>query len=245
MLLGSIPRFFRTCKQRLRRESSIVFMSFGSLRRLEPVSRIFGLDRGKPVDRCFIERFLDRCAEDVHGHVLEIGDNTYTVRYGGARVTQSDVLHATPDNPKANIIADLTSAYQIPSETFDCIILTQTLQYIFDPRAAIRTLYRILKSGGIVLATFPGISQISRYDMGRWGDYWRFTTLSARRLFEEVFPAENLEIHAYGNVFVAIAFLHGLATEELTKKELDHVDPDYEVVITVRAVKPLNRSSQP
>jgi len=220
-------------------------MRFGSLRRLEPVSRVFGLDRGKPIDRYFIENFLARRAEDIHGHVLEIGDNTYTVQFGGAKVSQSDVLHATPGNPKANIIADLTSAHQIPSDTFDCIILTQTLQYIFDPKAAIGTLYRILKPGGVLLVTVPGISQISRYDMDRWGDYWRFTTLSTRGLFEEVFPSGSVETNAHGNVFVAIAFLHGLAAEELTKRELDYLDPDYEVIITVRAVKPLNRRPRP
>ena len=67
---------------------------------------------------------------------------------------------------------------------------------------------------------------------------WRFTTLSARRLFGEVFPTENVTVEAYGNVLVAVAFLHGLAAEELRQEELDHRDPDYEVLITVRAVKP-------
>jgi len=104
--------------------------------------------------------------------------------------------------------------------------------------AALKTLYRILKPGGVLLATFPGISQISRHDMDRWGDYWRFTTLSARRLLEKVFPAANVRVEAYGNVLAAIAFLHGLATQELRQEELDYGDPDYEVLIAVRAVKP-------
>jgi SAM-dependent methyltransferase len=112
------------------------------------------------------------------------------------------------------------------------------LQFIYDVRAAIRHLHRILKPSGVLLATFPGISQISRYDMDRWGDYWRFTTLSARRLLEEVFPPGNVTVRAYGNVLAAVAFLHGLSAEELRREELDYHDPDYELIITVRAVKP-------
>jgi ubiquinone/menaquinone biosynthesis C-methylase UbiE len=136
------------------------------------------------------------------------------------------------------MVADLTCADHIPSDTFDCILLTQTLQFIYDVRAALKTLYRILKPAGILLATFPGISQISRYDMERWGDHWRFTSLSSRRLFAEVFPSARVTVEAHGSVLTALAFLHGLAMEELRQEELDARDPDYEVVITVRAVKP-------
>jgi len=210
----------------------------GSLRRLQPISRVYGFDRGLCIDRYYIDQFLSAHTPDIRGCVLEIGDDTYTRAFGGDHVSESDVLHVAEGDPKATIVADLTCADQIPSDVFDCIIFTQTLQFIYDMRAAIRTLHRILKPGGVLLATFPGISQISRYDMDRWGDYWRFTTLSARRLFEEVFPAGNVSVEAYGNVLAAIAFLHGLAAEELKQRELDHNDPDYEVLITVRVAKP-------
>ena len=144
----------------------------------------------------------------------------------------------TEGNPKATIVADLTCANHLPPDTFDCIILTQTLQFIYDVRSALKTLHRILKPGGILLATFGGISQISRWDMDRWGHYWNFTTLSARQLFEELFPAAKVKVDAYGNVLAAIALLHGLARQELRQEELNHHDSDYEVLITVRAVKP-------
>src|SRR4029453_10983902 len=114
-------------------------------------------------------------------------------------------------NPKATIVADLTCANHLPSDTFDCIFLTQKLQFIYDVRANLKTLYRILKPAGRLLATFSGISQISRYDMDHWGDYWRFTSLSSRRLFAEVFPSAQVTVEAHGNVLTALAFLHGLA----------------------------------
>ena len=135
-------------------------------------------------------------------------------------------------------MADLTCTDCIPTSTFDCIILTQTLQFIYDVPSAIRTLYRILKPGGVLLATASGISQISRYDMDRWGEFWRFTPLSAKRLFQEAFPEEGLSVESYGNVLVAVAFLHGLAAEDLRSHELAYYDQDYPVIITVRAQKP-------
>ncbi len=210
-----------------------------SLWRLQPISKVFGLDRGQPIDRYYIERFLATHAADVQGRVLEIAENSYTKQFGGNRVTQSDVLHVEAGHPHVTIVADLTHGDQLPSNTYDCILLTQTLPVIFDLRAAMQTVYRILKPGGILLATVPGISKISRYDEERWGYYWGFTSLSARKLVAEWFPPESMQVSAHGNVLVAIAFLHGLAAGELTAAELGYDDPEYEVNIAVRARKPL------
>jgi SAM-dependent methyltransferase len=207
------------------------------LRRLQPISRLFGLDRGLPIDRYYIERFLSGQELDIKGCVLEIGDDSYTRKFGGDRVSKSEVLHIEEGNPKATIVADLTRADHIASETFDCIIFTQTLQVIYDVRAATYTLNRILKPGGVLLATFSGISQISRYDMDRWGDYWRFTDASARQLFGQVFGPENVTITTDGNVLAACSYLHGLAAHELDQSELDYHDPDYQVLIKIRATK--------
>jgi SAM-dependent methyltransferase len=213
------------------------FVRFGSLRRLRPISSDWGTERGQPIDRFYIERFLAENAADIRGRILEIGDNTYTLAFGGEQVTQSDVLHVAENRPQVTILGDLTNADHIPPDSFDCFILTQTLQAIYDVPAAIATAQRILKPGGVVLATVPGISKISRYDMDRWGYYWSFTTASARRLFSEAFPATNVQVEARGNVLAAIAFLHGLAAHELKRRELEVRDPDYEVLITIRAVK--------
>ena len=212
---------------------------FGDLRRVTPISAHWGFERGRPVDRYYIEGFLDACSGDVRGRVLEIADNSYTLKFGGDRVVRSEVLHAETGNPRATIVGDLASGENIPSDAFDCIILTQTLLVIYDVRAAIRTIFRILKPGGVVLVTVPGVShKISRGDMDKWGDFWRFTTRSAQQLFNETFPPSNVTVRAYGNVLSASAFLYGLAVEDLRTEELNHFDPDFEVSISVRAVKP-------
>ena len=155
-------------------------------------------------------------------------------------MARCDVLHAQPGIRRRPIVADLargSASYSRP-ELSTARFSTQVLHVIRDPGAAVRTIRRILRPGGIVLATFPGISQVSRWDMVRWGDYWRFTTLSARRLFEARFPPELVSVAAHGNVLVAIAFLYGLAASDLRPEELDHHDPDYPLLITVRAESP-------
>lgn len=210
---------------------------WGDLRRLEPVSRVFGFDRGLPVDRHYIERFLAAHAGSIRGRVLEVGDDAYTRRFGAERVVRADVLHGVDGNSRATFVADLAAGEELPSQAFDCVILTQTLHLVFDLKAAVSTLYRILKPGGVLLLTVPGISQRSTDEWrDRW--CWSLTTCSARRLFEAEFGAEWIEVAAHGNVLAAVAFLEGVATEELQASELDLVDPQYEVLVTVKATRP-------
>ena len=216
---------------------SVGRVRLGALRRVQPISGVFGYDRGLPIDRYYIENFLARYMDDIKGGVLEIGDNAYTRRFGGDKVLVSDILHVAEGNLLATLVGDLARADHIPTAAFDCVILTQTLHLIYDVRAALTTLYRILKPGGVLLATFPGITRIGH---GEWGStwYWSFTTRSAQRLFEEVFTVSQVAVETYGNVLAAVAFLHGLAVKELRQEELDYDDPDYQVIIAVRAIKP-------
>jgi hypothetical protein len=199
---------------------------------LEPVSREFGFERGKPVDRWYIERFLNEHRADIRGAVLEVAESTYTQWYGGGQVTQSDVLHRQ-GNDESTIVGDLTTGEGLPQQAYDCFICTQTLPFIYDVHAAVRGMATVLKPGGVVLATVPGMSQVSRDDKRDWGDWWRFTSQGTQRLFEEAF--DEVEVQAHGNVLSASAFLYAYAAEELTEAELAHRDPDYELLITVRA----------
>ncbi len=220
----------------LRPQPSPGGVRWGDLRRVTPISRHWGYDRGQPIDRYYIENFLEAHSADVSGNVLEIGDDGYTRRFGGAKVKKSDVLNLRDGVPGTTIVGDLCDAAHIPSDSFDCVISTQTLQLIPEPAAALRTLQRTLRLGGVLLATFPGISQT--YD-AEWQAcwYWSFTTLSARLLFNEAFGENNVTVEAFGNVLAAVSFLEGLASQELTRDELDTRDPGYDVTITVRAMK--------
>ncbi|MBA3657366.1 MAG: methyltransferase domain-containing protein [Gemmatimonadaceae bacterium] len=205
--------------------------------RAEPFSRQFGGDRGTPICRLYIADFLEHHCSDIRGNTLEIADDTYIKRYGGAGVSKADILHLDAAAPGATIIGDLTVGDNIESDRFDCVILTQTLNVIFDLEAAVGTVHRILKPGGVVLATMPGISQISQYDMNRWGEYWRFTTASAEKLFNIFAGSGTVEVRSRGNLPAAVAYLQGLSVEDVGRRRLEPTDPDYQLLITVRAVK--------
>jgi len=234
----SLKRWIRKAQHRYSLRPPLGWVRFGTLRRIVPISPIFGMERGQGIDRYYIEKFLGKYSDDIRTHVLEIAEPRYTRQFGGNRVTRSDILHAVPGNPEATLVGDLVTGQGIPREAFDCMILTQTFPFIYEVRAAIATVFAALKPSGVLLATVSGISQISRYDMERWGDYWRFTTASSHRLFNEFWPSEGVTVEAYGNVLVAMAYLYGLSSVELTAQELDYHDPDYQVLITIRAVKP-------
>jgi len=209
---------------------------FGELGRLTPVDRDFGWSRGRPIDRHYIEGFLSLHSGDIQGRVLEFQSNAYTREFGGSRVSQSDILDCSAENPRATIVADIAQADSIPCGTYDCIICTQVLCSVFDLRGAIDNLKRILKPGGVVLVTVLGIAH-KRVSGEGAEDYWRLTSNSARRLFVDAFGSENVEVKTYGNVLAATAFLHGLAVEELSVHEIDYNDPEQEITVAVRAVK--------
>jgi SAM-dependent methyltransferase len=210
--------------------------NLGDLRRTTPVDPNWGFERGTPIDRFYVEEFIRAHAEDIRGRVLEIAAPDYTNRFG-RDVEKIDVLMATEGNPQATIVADLTDARHIPDGTFDCAIVTQTLQFVYDVRAAFATLQRILAPEGVLLVTVPGLTKISPPEDDVFGEWWHFTARSARRLSAEAFGETNVEVRTYGNVLTAAGFLYGLAATDLTLEELETHDRLYEVTIGVRAVK--------
>jgi SAM-dependent methyltransferase len=166
--------------------------------------------------------------------VLEIGDNCYTVRFGGANVGRSDILHVDASNPDATIVGDLSNSDVLPSDTFDCVVLTQTLQFIYDMRKALGAIARSLKPGGALLVTVPGIT---RFDRSQWTWYWSLTELALAQLLAESFDPSDIAIENFGNVFAAICLLEGLAVSEVPTAKLDVLDPTFPVVIAARVVK--------
>jgi hypothetical protein len=206
-----------------------------------PLSNSWGFDRGTPIDRYFIEAFLARHDGDIRGRVLEIKSDTYTARFGRA-VTARDVLDIDASNPNATLIADLADTSSMPAAEYDCFILTQTLQLIFDFGAAVASAHKLLRPGGVLLVTVPCVSRVvPRY--GQETDYWRFTPASCRRLFGEVFGPANITVQPLGNVGAGVAFLRGAAVEEVPHTVLDQNDADFPVVIAVRAVRRQERAA--
>ena len=234
----AIPRRLRQWLSRKKAWPPLGTVRWGGLRRTAPISRDWGFDRGQPIDRHYIERFLSDHSTDIRGRVLEIDNNAYTRMFGGDRVTRSDVLHISEMKPGVTMVGDLARTDDLPADLFDCIVLTQTLQLTYDVAAVVRTLRKMLKPGGVALVTVPCISKMTRDEEGTWGYHWGFTSLSAKRLFGDTFSRETVRVTTYGNVLTSAAFLYGLATEELDPDELAFVDPEFELVVCVRAQKP-------
>lgn len=236
--MGTLTKFSSRLVRRLGRlhQPFVGAVDLGDLARTTPVSRYFGYDRGTPIDRFYIEDFFDRFSSNIRGRVLEVGDTTYSERFG-CGVTQQEVLHLH-QNSGATIVADIAETDSLPARAFDCIILPQTLQFIYDIGAAVREVHRALRPAGVVLATVPGISSRGR---GEWADRWcwSLTEVSARNLFGQSFAAEDLNIAVYGNVYAATCFLQGLALEEVDKANLKQRDSMYPVIVGVCARRSL------
>jgi SAM-dependent methyltransferase len=220
------------------------FARRGAMRRLRPVSEDWGFDRGMPIDRWYIDDFLLRFsrqpgygAGDIQGRVVEVGGDAYARRFASGEGTSIDVLHVSAENPKATVVGDLVTGDGVPTGAFDCVICTQTLHVIYDIHAAVATLHRMLRPGGVALVTAPGITRSCIPDRDFWGDYWRLTAQSAARMFGDAFGPANVRIEPYGNLLTAMGFLQGMGAEEFRPWELKLRDPDYEVLIGIRAQK--------
>ena len=193
-----LPAPLRVALQRYRDGASHIppvgGVRWGDLQRITPLSRQWGFDRGLPVDCYYIERFVAAHAADIQGRTLEIGDDAYTRQ--SATSASATAMCCTPSPAtRGRRSSRIVAGDQLPSSHYDCINCTQTLQFIYDVPAALRTLHRILKKpGGILLVTLPGISKMSTQDMARWGAYWRFTRMSSHRLFTEVFPPGSVTV---------------------------------------------------
>lgn len=209
-------------------------MRWGDFRATEPKSRRFA-ERGDPIDRHYIESFLEEHAADVRGVALEVASDEYIRRFGGTAVERAEVVSILP-GPGVTIVGDLRKRATLPPQHFDVIVLTQTLQFIYEVHEAMDTIAQSLKPGGVLLLTVPGISQISRSDQERTGDYWRFTPASVQRLLDDHFRGGSVSVRSFGNVLSAIAFLHNVARQELTPEEIDVQDAQYPMIVAGRAV---------
>ena len=209
---------------------------WGDFRRTDPVSRDWGYDRGMPIDRRHIEDFLAAHSSDVRGAVLEVQEDDFTLALGGQRVRRHDILDIDETNPRATVLADLRVAPEIASDTYDCIILTQTLHVIDDMSAVLRECYRILKPEGVLLATFPAASRVC-LEYGEEGDYWRTTPAGARALLRSSFGPSIISSEGLGNVLTNTAFLYGLSACDLTDEEFTAHDPYFPALAGVRAKK--------
>ncbi|MGY1609578.1 methyltransferase domain-containing protein [Geodermatophilus sp. SYSU D00700] len=199
---------------------------FGDLRRTAALSA-WGDERGTPVDRWYIERFLRAHEDDVRGHALEVKADQYASRLGAKSV---DIVDIDEDNPRATVVGDLCVSSTLQPGTYDVAVVTQTLQLVSEPLEAVRNLLASLRPGGRLLITVPTLSRIVDRT-----DRWRWTPSGMQELLTHVAPAQSeVESTGLGNGLTARAFLFGLAVEDLNKDVLNQDDEFYPMVVGAR-----------
>jgi hypothetical protein len=208
---------------------------WGNLRRKQPFSAHYGFDRGLPVDRRYIERFLARMRDRIRGDVLEVRAAEYTRRFGSAGLT-SHVIDIDPANAAAAVIGDLCEPGMLAADAYDCVILTQTLQFLAAPDLALINLWGSLRRGGTILITVPCAARIDHESPE--ADYWRFTPAGLRRLIERHCDGAVIEVEAGGNLTTALAALLGLAIEDLREEDLAADDPVFPIIASAAITKP-------
>jgi SAM-dependent methyltransferase len=133
--------------------------------------------------RYYVDEFFTRRVAALPGgaRVADIGGRKSTKRgqFDIEREVEARGLRVTYINldPAAepDILAD---ACDIPaaSGSFDATILAETVEHLPDPGAALHEAARLLRAGGVLLATAPFIYQIhpDPLDVGRYApDWWR------------------------------------------------------------------------
>lgn len=198
---------------------------FGDLSRTAPLDR-WGHERGTAVDRWYIRRWLHQQSAHVRGHVLEVKEDRYASGLGAATV---EVVDIDPGNPLATLVADLCVPGALPAARYDAAVVTQTLQFVTDPHAAVRHLVAALQPGGSLLLTVPCLSRLDGP-----ADRWRWTPAGARDLLEDCAPGAVREVSGLGNGLAGRAFLFGLAAEDLPAGVLEAADPALPLLVAAR-----------
>jgi len=208
---------------------------WGNLRRVAPFSTDFGFDRGTPIDRFYLHRFLDRNRASIAGDVLEIQTPMYT-RAFGRDVRNAHGIDINPD-ARATYTCDLADADGlVPSDRYDCFLLPNTLCVLRRIEPCLRQALRVVKPGGVILASTAAFVPLTP----DYPDYWHLSADGWKEVAARAWPGadvENVEIQAHGNCLAASAAMLGLAAEELTPGELEVNDARYPVLITLKCVK--------
>ena len=201
---------------------------WGNLRRTTPFSATYGFDRGTPIDRYYLNQFLNLHRDRISGAVLEVQTDGYTERFG-AGVTRADTFDIVPLFDPTYLCDFAHCDAAIPSRAYDCLLLPNTLPHLRELDRALAQAARVVRPGGTILASAAGLLPLTR-DVP---EYWRLSPDGWRERLSSAWPGAAIDVAGHGNCLASVAAQLGLAVEELTAAELDVQDPRYPVLITV------------
>ena len=135
---------------------------------------------------------------------MDVGcrDRPYEQLFAGraARYVGVDVV----EGEKVDVVAP-ADALPFSDEQFDCLLSTQTLQYVPRPLDALEEFRRVLKPNGTLFLSTHGVGFTDRAIR----DYWRWTEHGLRSLFQQTSGWGDVEVLPAGGVLCAAAYLIG------------------------------------
>jgi len=131
--------------------------------------------------------------------VLDVGTKQAPYRQYFTRC-RFDTVDVRPE-VQPDFVADVQQlAGAVPVEAYDLVICTEVLEHVEDPRGAIEQIRRVLKPGGILLATTPFIVPYHPDPT----DYWRLTPEAWRSILR---GWSSAQIQPHGNRPLALWYL--------------------------------------
>lgn len=196
-----------------------------------PLSRNFGVERGTPVGRYYIDKFIVSNCNTVSGDFLEFGAVARYKKYFNKHISYDTI--SIFDEEGITYVADIHNISELPDKKFDCIVCTQVFEHLKSPETAALSLYYLLKEKGVLLFTAPFINNVH----GCPSDYRRFTVEGCRFILESAgFNIEYIDFG--GNCMVSTGSLLGMVVEDFSSEDLSFKDEIYPYNILIRASKP-------
>lgn len=203
-------------------------VEFGDFKRFWPFSHQFGFDRGGPVDRYYLKKFVQAIHPKVRGRCLEIGGSLGNNRSYQFAVDEFRTL----DLPAVgdDLVGDAADPQLFDQGSWDSIVAFHVLEHCPDPFAVVSNLHRWLTPHGHAFVVVPCAQRVHNFP----GDYWRFMPDGLRVLFKSF---SEVIVSAYGNPLTLVSNYLGLSHKELVAEDMDFVHPDYPVLGCVVARK--------
>jgi len=196
---------------------------------VHPLDRHYGMGRGVPIARYYINRYVEGIAGRIRGTVLEFGEPTYSAALDCTTETIS-----IDESEKPTLLADICdpAVKRLRGGAYDFIICTSVLHLVIDPRTAVDHMHDLLKPGGTLLVAEKAVSIVDPWLTA--ADKWRFTPTGLRAL---LVPFADVRVEAFGNLYTMCAYLSGRAAAEVAQDKLDYHDPSYPIIGIAWATK--------
>jgi SAM-dependent methyltransferase len=205
-------------------------VNWGSLGAYVPISTGFGFERGTPIDRYYLNRFIEEVRSQVRGVVIEIGgslNNRTVYNFVNAREYHAMDLIQRPD---VDIVGNAEDPAAFPASSIDSVIAFNVLEHCREPWVVIDNALLWLKPGGALFCMVPNAQRIHKMP----GDYWRPLPQAVSWMLRR-FSTHQLRV--YGNPIALVASFMGIASEEVPRRDLDFFNPDYPVATCAVAIK--------